>query len=191
MNNLIACPADCATELLLPAILAEQDCTNYDQYYSQVSDLYIIPDGAADIFASWSTTPTLVSGAIDNTVADNSKAKWLVGIGSVPPSEKISTIYPKGKTRITKRTYTLTFKVLNMSAAQREFLRKLQCGSTDFAFYYGDRADFVYGKAAGLLPKSIDVDMPQEGDEDSRQYANIIITWEANGDAERRTNPAA
>lgn len=191
MNNLLSCPADCDIELSYPAISAEQDCTNYDQYLSQISDLYIIPDGAPDIFASWSTTPTLVSGSIDNTVTDNSKAKWLVGIGFVTVPEKINTQYPKGKMKVTKRTYTMSFKVLNTSAAQRELLRKFQCGSTDFTFYYGDRADFAFGKSGGLVPKSIDADLPQEGDEDSKQYGTITITWEANADAERRINPAA
>jgi len=191
INELLTCPADCDTALLLPALPEEQDCTNYEILKSQVSDLFIRPTGAPDIFASWATTPTYVADSVDNTVTDNSKTKWLVGIGSVAIPEKETVQYPKGKTKTKTRIYTLNFKVMNMDATTREFCRKLQCGSTDFSFYYGDRSDFAYGKAGGLTPKSIDVDMPQEGDENSSLFANIIITWEADADAERKTNPYA
>lgn len=191
MNNLLSCPADCDTDLLLPAITEEQDCTNYEQYNSQISDLYIIPNAASDIFASWSSTPTLVSGAIDNANTDNTKAKWVVGIGNVPPPEKETTPYPKKKSKVSNRIFTLELRVPNMTTAQREFLRKFQCGWTGFTFYYADLSGFVYGKAGGLAPKEIDVDFPAEGDNASKQYAIVRLVWEADADPERRTNPHA
>lgn len=187
INTFLSCPADCDTELLLPAISAEQDCTNYDQPKSQVSDLFIRPTGAPDIFGSWSTTPTYVADSVDNTVTDNSASKWIVGIGNVAVPEKEVAQYPKGKTKTRLRLYTLRIRTLN--PAMYDFCRKLQCGATDFTFYYADRADYVFGKTGGISPKSVDVDMPKEGDETSTFFAEIIITWEADGDPERRVNP--
>jgi len=69
--SLINCPADCATDNVWPAIPAEQDCASYEQTRSQVSDLIIIPTGAADVFEDWAgdiPTPTYADGTIDNTV---------------------------------------------------------------------------------------------------------------------------
>lgn len=191
MNTILSCPADCTTALQLPAIGAEQDCTNYNQSLSQISDLYIRPDGAPDIFATWATVPTYVAASVDNTVTDNSKTKWITGIGSVPPAEKEVTIYPKRKSKVTNRTYTLTLRVLNMTDTQREFCRRLQCGWTGFTFYYGDVSDYVYGVTGGLKPKSVDCDLPLEGEDTSKAYATITIVWEANGDPDRKVNPHA
>ena len=85
INNLLTgCPAGCDDGLLLTAIPEDQDCTSYTLGRSQVSDLYIRPTGAPDIFASWATTPTYVASSVDNTVEDNSKTKWLLASAALP-----------------------------------------------------------------------------------------------------------
>jgi hypothetical protein len=190
-NSLITCPADCDDDLLLPAIPENQDCTSYDQTLSQLSDLFIIPDGAADIWATWSTTPTYVADSVDNTVADNSAAHWLVGRGELPAPEKTTVEYPKLKSKTTKRIYTITYTVLNLSATQYEWLRKMQCGWTGFTFYYADLGDWVYGKAGGLSPSFVDVDFPKGGGNGDVNQAIITLRFEANGDPDRRVNPFA
>jgi hypothetical protein len=188
INNLINCPA-CDDVFALPAIDVDQDCTSFDMFEGEVQYLYIRPTGAPDIFASWATTPTYVADSVDNSVADNTKTKWLSGIGSIPAPEKEVTAYPGLKTRVSKRTSTLTFRVLNMTDAQREFLRTLQCGNTDFTFYVGTVSDHVFGKAGGMVPKSSDANLPLESG--AKQYGEIIITFEANADMQRRVNPHA
>ena len=189
VNSFLTCPAGCDDDLLLGAIDADQDCTSYDQGRSQVSDLYIIPAAASDIFSSWSTTPAYVANSIDNTNADNTKAKWLVGIGGIPAPEKSTLDYPKRKKKTGDRTYTLTHRILNLSDDQYEFLRQVQCGWTGFTFYYGDLADYVYGQAGGISPESVDVDFPKGEGNDDRNVGIITLTWIADGDPERRVNP--
>ena len=112
-----------------------------------------------------------------------------VGIGGVAVPEKTVIEYPKRKKRTGDRTYTLSMRILNLSDGQYEFLRLLQCGSTAFTFYYGDLADYVYGKSGGLSPESIDVDFPKGPGNDDRNEAVITLTWIADGDPERRINP--
>lgn len=189
----ITCPDDCSDVNLLPAIVAEQDCTGYEQTLSQVCDLYILPSATDDIFADWATTPTNVTPAsgvgIDNTNTDNTKSKWLVGIGGVAEPEETIDEYPKLQRKVTERLYVLTFRVLNMVQAQYDFLRKLQCGDTSFTFYYGDLGGWVYGIEGGLSPNSVDVDFPHGGGNTDKNQAILTISFRANGDPDRHVNP--
>lgn len=191
-NILTGCPADCDEDNLLPAIPETQDCTSYAQTLSQISDLYIIPDTAGiDVFTNWATTPTATVGAIDNTVTDNSKAKWLVGIGGLPAPEKTTTDYPKLKRKNDERLYTISFRILNLVDAQYDFLRQIQCGWTGFTFYYADLAGYAYGIAGGLVPEFVDVDFPKGEGNTDKNVAVITLQFRADGDPERRANPLA
>jgi hypothetical protein len=188
----ITCPDECTDVLLFPAIAAEQDCTGYEQTLSQVSDLYILPSDTGDIFTDWSSTAANATpGAgvgVDNTNDDNTKAKWLVGIGGVAEPEEIITEYPKLQRKVTERKYTLTFRVPNLVQEMYDFLRQLQCGDTGFTFYYADLATYVYGVEGGLAPESVDVDFPHGAGNDDKNVAIITLTWTANGDPDRHVN---
>ena len=190
-TTLTSCPDDCADSFNLAAIPASQNCASYPQTLSQVAHLYIRPTGATNPWTNWSTTPTLTSNSIDNTEALNAKTKWLVGIGEIAAPEKTVVEYPLDKRRTTDRLYTLNFRILNLSAAQYNFLRQLQCGTLGFTFWYGDLGDWLYGISAGLTPEFINVQFPKgEGNTDKNE-ARIILSWKANADAERRVNPHA
>lgn len=191
--SLISCPADCATDNVWPAIPAEQDCPAYTQSLSQVSDLIIIPAGAADVFDDWAgDNPTQVytNATIDNTTADNSTAHILTGIGGVAEPEELILPYPKLQEVVVERTYTLTHRIVNLSNTMYDFLLKMQCGDLNFTFYYCDLGGYVYGIDGGLVPYSVDVDMPHGSGGDDRAFADIIITWKAAGDPDRGTTPA-
>ena len=191
----ITCPDDCSDVNLLPAIVAEQDCTGYEQTLSQVCDLYILPSATDDIFADWATTPTNVTPdtgvGIDNTNTDNTKSKWLVGIGELPASEKTTTEYPLAKSKTTDRLYTLTFRILNLSAAQYTFLRQLQCGTLGFTFWYGDLGSWLYGLSGGIVPDFVTVTFPKGEGNTDKNVGIIRLSWKADGDPERRVNPLA
>lgn len=193
MNNLLSCPTDCDTGIELGALPVEQNCISYDLQLSEVSDLFILPDGATDFLASWAGgTPTQVSGAIDNTNTDNTKAKHLVGIGDVPEYAADSIDYPKGQSKEGTKTYTLNFTYYQMDNVSYATLRALQCGWTGFKFRYADRAGHIYGVAAGgLVPASVKVTFPKGRGNTSYNVAQITITWQADGDPERRPNPIA
>lgn len=193
--SLITCPADCATDNVWPAIPAEQDCPSYTQSLSQVSDLIIIPNdaGAVDVFDDWSgdmPTQVYVNDSIDNTTADNTTAHILTGIGGVAEPDELVLDYPKLQQAVVERTYTLTHRIVNLSNTMYDFLLKMQCGALNFTFYYCDLGGYVYGIEGGLVPYSVDVDMPRTGGDDDRAFADIIITWKAKGDPDRGTTPA-
>lgn len=192
-NEFFACAA-CDEDTLLPAISADQEgCETRE--LSEVSDLYIIPEEASDITASWSTTPTYVSGSIDNTETDNTKAKHLVGIGTVGEPTSTEVPFPKGVTKNVDGTYTLEFNFYNLAGGTQknqgyDLARKMQCGWLGFTFYYGDRADFIYGKAGGIVPSKVVVVFPK-GSGTAVNVAIIRISWKADVDPDRKINPIA
>lgn len=192
MNTFLTCPADCDTALVLGAIDVNQDCTSYQQKYSQVCDLIIMPDGATAPL-DWTSAPTVaaVSGAVDNADTVGGKSKHLVGEGGIAAPEKIADEYPKRKTKVNFRVYTLPFVVKNLSDDQYEFLRQLQCGNTDFKIWYANVGGHIFGGANGIDITSIDADFPLSEGRDDKESATVTVTWEADGDPERGNAPAA
>ena len=117
--SLITCPDDCTDVNLLPAIPAVQDCTSYEQTLSQVSDLFLIPSAASDIFSDFGTDDAdNVTDTIYNADDTNTYAKWLVGIGGVAEPEATIDEYPKLQRKISERLYTLTFTVCRRRTAK-------------------------------------------------------------------------
>lgn len=194
LQNFLTCPADCDTDLELGAIPEEQDCTSYPQLDSQVSDLIIVPSAASDPL-DWAdpTAPTVVAnpGGIDNTVVDNSASKRIVGEGEVPEPEEETMEYPKNKSKVVKRTYTLNHTIKQMDDDTYELLRQLQCGWTGFTFYYANLAGYGFGPEGGITPTSVKAVMPLSGARGDKQFGRITITWEADGDPARWTSPWA
>lgn len=192
LQEFYSCPTGCDVALILPAIDAEQDCTTYPILDSQVCDIVIKPDAANDPL-DWTVpdTPALATGEIDNTEALGAKSKHLVGEGGVAEPEAEVQEYPKNQNKVVKRTYTLEMTFKNMSAEQYAFFQVLQCGQTGFTFYYANLAGFIFGKAGGIEPLSIDVVMPLGAARGDKQLATIRITFEAAGDPNRYPSPLA
>jgi len=192
INNFVTCPNDCSTALQLGALDDLQDCTTYEQKYSQIYSIVLQPDGENAPF-DWSSAPTVttVSAEIDNTTTDGTKSKWIVGEGGIAAPEKVVDEYPARKTRTSFRTYALTFNVKNLSDDQYAFLRQLQCGSTDFKLWYDTVGGHIFGGANGIDISGIDCDFIMGEGRDDKAYATITINWEADGDPDRGNSPFA
>ena len=188
LNSFLTCPADCDTALNLGALPVNQDCTTYTQQYSQIKNLIIQP-AAANAALDWSSAPTVTAavGEIDNSDSTGAKSKILIGEGEIQAPEKQVDEYPNRKTRVNFRTYTLTHTIKQLDADTYSFLRQLQCGDTDFTFYYDTVGGRLFGGSGGIEPKSIDVDLIYSGGREDKESANIIITWEADGEPDRGT----
>lgn len=189
MNKFANCNTDCDGEFLFPDLEIDQDCITYDEGFSQISDIVFRPNGAPDPFTDFTTIPTITAGAIDNSKTDNTACRHLVGEGGVAVPEKIVEDRPKRRSRITMRKYTLSFTVRNLSATQYNFFLKLQCGATNFTFYYADVDNKLLGKQGGIAPSSVDVEMPAGGGKDDKKIATVIITWEADSNPLMRESP--
>ncbi len=190
-------PADCDAAFLLPALPVKQNCTNFPTFLSQVCDIWIRPNeftGTELITWTNSTTATVgAADAIDNTNADNTKYKWLVGSGSVDVPDKTVVEVFKGKDITTLRRYTLPFTIYNVSDLQREYLLRIQDGWTGFRFQYRNRGKSLFGsanaqEAGGIQPLVADVDFPQGGGRTDNETAVLTLVWESKRDPDRAIN---
>lgn len=181
MNTFLTCPTDCAV-LNFPAIDVDQDCTAFDITESEVCGILIVQDGNAP--TDW-TSAADWEMVINNSGTTSADGKYLVGRGGVPVPEKVTVELPKKVDRTITRTYTLNMNVLNMSDLHYEFLRAAQCGDTSISVWFETVGGFLYGGPTGISPTLVDADLPLNEGRDSYEQGTLIISWEADGEADR------
>lgn len=192
INTFLSCPADCSSVFTFPAIAAAQDCTTFDRFYSQVGYIYFIPTTANDPL-DWTDPLVPVAESpseIDNTNTDNTKVKYIVVEGELPVPDKQTEELPLRQMAISGRGYKLVATVKNMTDANREFLRNLQCNPTNYTFYYATVGGNIFGIAGGIVPTFTDADLPLNGGRDDREVGTILINFDStDGDPKRYVNP--
>lgn len=198
INSFTTCPADCGDDNLLPSIDEIQDCISYEQVKSQIHTLYLMPQvggtPSADPFTNFATTPTATAGAISNTTADNTKAKYVVGEGGVGEATETVLEYPMNQEKVIEREYPLTMTFKYLSQEMYAFWQQVQCGNIDLTFYYASgmgATQYVYGKQGGIVPKKVTVSFPKGAGKDDRDTVVLKINWLATGEPDRRINPIA
>ena len=179
---LTICPADCDTELLLPAVETNQDCTKVAVTGSQIEDIVILPNGATGA-VDW-TVPANWTSVIDNTDVLNAKAKHLVGEGGKGASEPVTIPMPKGKTKVKHRLHTVTFTMKNVSDLHYAFGQAIQCGYSDFTFWYSNEAN-TFGGQTGIIPASATCDFPLGEGVDDIELMVLTFTFKSDGDPPR------
>jgi hypothetical protein len=166
-------------DLSLSAIPVNQ-LKGVDPGLSQVTDLIIRPFGV-DKPTDWTTYST-VEAIVDNTVTDNSAAKWLHGIGELPnPTESLRSMGKSGRA-IWARTYTLSFNPSLLCGNTMDLLDELQTGWNRFSFWFRCWGGAAYGGSDGIIPALVNVRRPLGRGVDSFRSAEIRLTWTANGD---------
>lgn len=187
VNNFCSCPSDCSTSLMLPALPVDPYC-NTRPTQSEVRLALILPVGV--------TPPVDVTdvgqweGVIANDNVDNTKGKYLVGIGSLEAPEKTVTRVAKGIDVTTQKVYTLSMQITSLPDATYDFLRAFQCNPRDFTFWFYDVHGYLYGGANGISPKLTDVDFVHNSGEESVLSANLNIQFRTPGcDPDRHLVP--
>lgn len=198
MVNDFLSPVVCGAAYLFPALPADPNCIEAPKR-SQLNYLFIAPCTAVDPFELSGSAAVLVSSAIDNTNADNTKTRQLLGEGGIPEHEATEVEAPNRKILILDdgRGYELTFKVIVTNALVYAFLQRMQSGWLDFRFWYQDLGGFLYGKVlaadattfGGIRPLYVNVQFPKGEGRDDLQYANVIIRWDADADPPRYVSP--
>lgn len=183
INTFLSCPEDCDTDVLLPAISQDQDCTTWIPKDSQVGDLFIFPR-LATLPDNWTEAGDW-QFLLNNLDITNTTGKWLVGMGGVDPVEIELTELPKKKARVSGRKYVLTFEIPNLGQLMYDFLRHFQCNWTDFVFFFRTVGGRLFGKDGGISPSFCDVDFPLEEPRDGTETAIVTIIFYADGAADR------
>lgn len=202
-NNFLTDPVDCTTPTL-PALPADYDCEPVPGL-SQLGYLVIAQCAAPDPFeiVSPATTPSLVSGGIDND--NTAKARVLVGTGAIDEHEPV--IYEGAflRNKVVERNYSGTFNVpvgtARGTGSTYEFLRHLQSlGSAepeDVRIWYVDLSGALYGPVladdattyGGIRLSAINVQMPHGSARDDRNVAVISFSWRADVDPPSYVSP--
>ena len=182
MNSFLTCP-DCEDVFALGPIPADQDCTLYDQRYSQVCGIILHPDSAS-LPADWTDAASWAT-VLDNGILTSGKGKYLVGEGEIRAPEGDLTEYPKRMQRITSRGYTVDITVKNLSDEQYAFLKQLQCGAIGFKFWIETVGGRLFGGANGIDPDLVDVAFLYAGGRNDKEEAVLTIIYESDGDPPR------
>jgi len=170
--------AEYGCDISLPTMVEDVDCTHFDQKYSEVCSLIIFP-WRADKPTDW-TDPDDWIGLIDNTNTNDTKAKQIVGIGSLIEVSTEELSLANGRRRITReRTLELRLRVLNMANGHIVFARKLQQGFLNFDCYIETVGGRLIGESEGLRPFFVDAKLPFNEGVTSTEYIELILVFKA------------
>ncbi len=159
----------------LPAIATCQDGTTYRQRRSEVAAILMLPTGA-DLPGDWENIDDWVN-TIDNAETDDSKAKYLVGIGSFLPDTAVEVSLAGGRyVEQRERTYRLNMAVMNIDDGHNDLCRKLQTGARRYSFWLLTVGDRLIGGAKGMKPVRANADFVLASGRDSREVWNITLT---------------
>lgn len=200
-NDFLGIPADCDTAVLFSALPADPNCV-LPPGLAQVNYLFISFCTAVDPFVNdGSDVITLVANEIDNTNADNTKTRQLLGEGGIPehevtevPGPNRSILIPAGG-----RKFEINHRILITDNDMRNFLRKFQGGKLNFRFWYQDLSGWLYGPVlptlsttyGGIFPSFVNVQMPKGEGPDDYNYATLTIRWDADADAPAYISPVS
>jgi len=179
INDFLA--ADCK-RVFIPAITADQN-TQLPPRLSEICGLLVLPLGSAGP-TDW-TDGNAVEETSDNTVIDNSKAKWIIGRGEMQAPEDIVVEMGKDERRIARRLYALEFEVNVRCDPELSFLKAFQRNYRAFRFWFATRGNRFLGGTNGIYPKFVTAWSPFLRDDLERGF--IRIEWYADGAPTRAT----
>lgn len=175
LNPFTYLPSTMCDGWALPAIAECQDGTAYRQRRSEIAGLLMLPTGAAGP-GSW-TNPTDWLTVIDNAETDDSKAKYLVGIGSFLPDSLVEVSLSGGRfVENRERTYRLNMAVLNIDDGHTDICRKWQTNARRFSFWLVTVDGRIIGGTEGMRPLRVNADFVLSSGRDSREVWNITFT---------------
>lgn len=175
-NPFLTVPLDVCEKYELLEFVEDQDSICYDQKLSEVCGVVILPYKAARP-SDWTTIAGL-EGVIDNSDLTMTKARYLVGIGSFLPDEKVIVNLANGRVvEVRDRSSTLKFRELNMTEGHRRFGELLQLGWKDFDVYLETNGGRLIGGEFGMRPRFVDSDFPFEEGNNSRERMDVTMTF--------------
>lgn len=184
----VVCPTDCtstwvAIEDLNPACAGPLAKSEVNYLYMMLPETGVGPADWTDA-AAWATV-------IDNSDTTGVKVKALPVVGNVPAEERADIPLSNGYVAKGDGTFTLTAKIQPLTAGLYDWLRSLQCPGTSLPkFWFTDRGGNMFGKdVVGIQAKSVAVNFILEEGDESYEYANIILVWEAATFPDRIVSP--
>lgn len=185
-------PTNVCNDLEIPDFPLDQDCTSYNQLWSEVWGIIVRPIGSAYPITWYNLSEWYDESKIDN--ADPAKAHFISGVGSFLPTEKTVATLAGGRVEENReRTQRLVLNVSNMNAglaganvAHVKFGRQLQRNKKDFTFnvvtiggtYGALTENRIIGGYLGMQPVFVDAIFGFNEGTGARESMQIIIDTE-------------
>ncbi len=188
----IACPADC-TNSDLPAVDFSNCVDSMVSEESEITDIFMtIPDDANPGDPLAKPTDWTTKAAWDLIIASSglAKVRQLTVIGDLAEPEGTVRTVSKRRRILGEHTFTLNFDIDDISLANYDFMRRLQCGAS-VVIWYATAGGFLYGG-----PNGFQVDITKAGQILERGDGNYAVLrfqvqWKAKCSPPRIENPMA
>ena len=177
VNSFCDC-GDCSTVFTYPVLPSDPDCTA-GASKSEITLLLIVPNGAT-LPTDW-TVKADWEAVLANDNTDNTKGKYLRGIGNQLAPET-TTIAPVDAVDVAVfKKYTLTHKVRAITDTKYTFLKGLQCSPDNYKFWFYTKGEYLMGGAIGIQPIYTNVDFVYEEGKNSITEAILTIRYGTKG----------
>lgn len=175
------CPVDC--DFNLPAV-AFDDCAPQIAY-SEIRRIFIGKKAAA-AFTSWGTAGEWLA-RISETATGANNLRALTVIGDKPAATDIVKEISNGRRKVIGKDHVINFTIDDISAANYEFMRALECGG-EFRFWYETEGGFLYGGNEGFVAR-VTMNIVNNRGRDEIETIAGVITWRTKFSPERIISP--
>lgn len=182
-----ACPTDC-TAATLPAVNFADCPTGVTDELSEIAEIFLDDitntAGVGGDELGFTNLPEDVTGAAPGWYGS---AKRLFVIGDLPAAENTTRTLPKGWTKKTGSTWTLTADILDATAENYAFIRALQCGQK-VGLAWKTNGGFIYGSVIATV---VSADWVLARGEDSYAIGQIVLSFKSDCLPTRAEDPEA
>jgi len=187
------CPTDCGNISNLPAVSFESCVEAMKIFESEICDIYItIPDENGDAVnkpATWTGPAILTWHSSFVGDAELDTVRRVVVIGDLNSEDAETGTFSKRRQKaVGLKPHVLNATIDDMSDANREFIRQLECGATVVLWFATIGGNF-FGGVDGILGDIFNVKLPLERGEGNYEYATFQFSWEAAAAPPRITSP--
>lgn len=159
------------------AAIQNQDCRSTPRR-SEISTLILLPDGAK-LPNDWTSYESMIA-VIDNSILTNQYGKMLIGRGEIQEGTQIGFSLGK-RTKAVGYKKQLVFDFPIITAQQYDIFRRIQRGALSYSFWFGTLGGRLYGGSKGIKPIFSSGDYAFLKDDNSVEYAKLIIEWIEDG----------
>lgn len=175
MANAFSCPASCDEQVL--AVTDFNPCiTSADIHKSEIDTIFIAKYDAKDIENPEVATEWIAR--VSQTATDADAIRPLTVIADKPAATSTPIEVSKGRTINGPKTNVINFTVDEVTAANYDFFRGMECGGK-YKIWYQTRGGFLYGGSKGIILKGNTVDPINDRGNDAYETIQGTLTWES------------
>lgn len=176
------CSASC--DAALPAV-SFSDCAP-EVVLSELRRMFVAKATAAP-FTDWSNAAEWTDRLSQTSISGNDYIRPLTIIGDKPAAASVIKDISNGRRFPVGKDHTINWTVDDMTGANYEFMRALECGG-QFRMWYETEGGYLYGGNEGILV-NMDANVVNNRGRDEIETITGVATWRAKFSPERVKSP--